>query len=201
MSASQQEYTDKQKKLIAECASVILQEGIELEINPKKYVFDLQQPVAIDVEHNEEGVLVGIGACQGKKCYYWTDTNIGGWIQNAKFIGHNGVSDIECLISWAIPGSYEQLIWDTMLIGHLIDSSLKSYGLKDMAKRELGIEYPDYDSIVGKHKTKCNRSACTCERTTLDKVPIPLVAAYNALDTYCTWRLYESQKRKIIQDV
>lgn len=73
-----------------------------------------------------------------------------------------------------------------MLISHLIDSSLKDYGLKACAKRELGIVYPSYDDIVGKRGLKA-------EQVTLDKQPLELVAKYNAMDTYCTYKLYEKQ--------
>ena len=161
--------------------SAVLQAGINLQINPKSY--SLPGPIAVDVEHDEQGNLVGIGACIEKTCYYWTDTQCGGWLLTEDLIMHNGVSDMEMLRLWGINVRDEQLIWDTMLIGHLLDSSLKSYGLKDMSKRELGIGYPSYDDIVGKHKGKTTktpkcpqlRSDC-CGRITLDKQPVELVA-------------------------
>jgi DNA polymerase I-like protein with 3'-5' exonuclease and polymerase domains len=105
-----------------------------------------------------------------------------------KIICHNGVSDFECLRNWGINLKDEDLYWDSMLMGHLIDSSLKDYSLKGMAKRELGITYPSYDDIVGKKGLKT-------PRVTLDKQPLELVAAYNACDTYCTYKLYEKQKK------
>lgn len=183
---SGQGYTEKQKKLIAACGSVILQEGIELEINPESYM--VQSPCAVDIEHDEQGNLVGIGVFDGKRAYYWTTPFVGGWIETHDLIMHNGVSDIEALRMWGVNVRDEQLIHDTMLIGHLLDSSLKSYGLKDMAKRELGISYPSYDEIVGKRGLKS-------PRITLDKQPIELVSKYNALDCYVTYRLYERQKK------
>ena len=88
---------------------------------------------------------------------------------------------------WGINVQDKQLYWDTMLIGHIIDSSIKSYSLKDMAKRELGIIYPSYDDIVGKRGLKA-------ERITLDKQPLELTVMYNAMDTYCTYKLYEKQR-------
>ncbi len=75
-----------------------------------------------------------------------------------------------------------------MLIGHVLDSSLKAFGLKDMAKRELGISYPSYDEIVGKRTLKQS-----VERITLDKQPPRLVQLYNCMDCYATGKLREYQ--------
>lgn len=187
---SEQSYTDKQRKLIESLSSVILQEGIRLEINPLgKGISGIW---AIDVEHDESGGLVGIGIAQEKRCYYWTILER--FIQSSDsailHVAHNGVSDIECLRSWGINVIDSQLIWDTMLIGHLLDSSLKDYGLKAMAKRELAIEYTSYDAIVGKRGLKA-------ERITLDKQPLELVSRYNAMDCYVTYRLYEKQMKAL----
>ncbi len=75
-----------------------------------------------------------------------------------------------------------------MLLGHVIDSSLKAYGLKAMAERDLGIFYPSYDDIVGKRTEKQK-----AERITLDKQPPRLVQLYNMMDTVATYKLYEKQ--------
>lgn len=147
----------------------------------------LGNPISLDVEHNEEGDLVGIGLYDGVRCLYFTKVTpkLKETIISRDIIAHNGKSDFELLRQWGIPVLDSQLIWDTCLIGHIIDSSLKTYGLKDMAKRELGIEYPSYSDIVGKPKAKIRR--------TLDKWPVSIVAAYNALDCYVTYKLYQLQ--------
>jgi len=173
--------------LIDTFRGLIAQYDIKLEINPK--VYELHSPVAVDVEHDEAGGLVGIGAYDGQRAYYWTTSHVGGWILTADLIAHNGVTDFECLRQWGINVQDIQLIWDTMLLGHCLDSSLRSYGLKDMATRELGIIYPSYDDIVGK-KTKKQSHV----RVTLDKQPIELVALYNCMDCVVTYKLYEKQK-------
>ncbi len=189
LSPSATEYTEKQKKLIAECDCVISQEGIEIYINVS--ATSIGSPCAVDVEHDEAGNMVGIGIYDGIKAYYYTQLDDLKWFlegEYTEFVMHNGVSDIECLRMWGINFKDEQLVWDTLLLGHLLDSSLKSYGLKDMAARELGVSYPSYDAIVGKRGLKA-------ERITLDKQPLELVSKYNALDCYVTYRLYERQKK------
>lgn len=100
------------------------------------------------------------------------------------------MSDIECLNIWGLRIDESKLIWDTMLIGHILDSSQKDYSLKGMAKRELAIEYPSYDAIVGKRGLKA-------ERITLDKQPLELVSLYNACDTAVTWLLYQKQRKQL----
>lgn len=187
---SEQKYTEKQKKLIEECDLVISKEGIKVYIDTAPSEFG--DPISVDVEHDECGNMVGIGVCDGLDCRYYTviDEPLRLRLTTCQLIMHNGVSDIECLRMWGINVQDNQLVWDTMLISHLLDSSKKDFGLKACAKRELGIEYPSYDDIVGKRGLKA-------ERVTLDKQPLELVAAYNALDTYCTWKLYERQKKAI----
>jgi DNA polymerase I-like protein with 3'-5' exonuclease and polymerase domains len=193
LSVSGNGYTSKQQSIVDTLTSVISQEGISLDINRSIENFPALEIISLDVEHDESGGFVGCGLYNGNGIvYYFSDLSLLRSLpfHNYKIVAHNGVTDLEELRIWGINVRDEQLIWDSMLIGHLLDSSLKSYGLKDMAKRELGISYPSYDEIVGKRGLKA-------ERITLDKQPIELVAAYNALDTYCTYMLYLKQKKAI----
>ena len=176
----------KQQKIMAALDAACDRAKIIVDIDPAVYRI-VPGAVAIDVEHDEAGGLGGIGAFDGVKSYYWTTPLIGGWIKGASLIAHNGVSDFECLRHWGVNVVDDQLMWDTMLIGHIIDSSKKDYSLKAMAKRELNFEYPSYDDIVGKRGLKA-------PRLTLDKQPLMLVAKYNACDCWATYRLYEGQK-------
>lgn len=192
--------TPKQEELLATFEALAIQHSIDIQVNPEHY--ELRSPCAIDVEHNEEGDLVGIGLYDGLRSHYFTRTSpkLQELLVSLSMVAHNGKGDFEQLRVWGIPVLESQLIWDSMLTGHIIDSSLGSYGLKDMAKRELNIVYPGYDEIVGKHKgkstkaPKCpqNESGC-CGRVTLDKQPVRLTALYNAFDCFVTFKLYEKQ--------
>jgi DNA polymerase I-like protein with 3'-5' exonuclease and polymerase domains len=183
----------KQEKLLSDLNCVISQVGIDLHINPVGGWGGF--PWAVDIEHDEQGNLVGIGICENTFCGYFTSIPkyLKDLLEVTQIIAHNGVSDLECLRMWGINVRDEQLVWDTMLIGHIIDSSGKDYSLKGMAKRELGISYPSYDDIVGKRGLKA-------ERITLDKQPMELVAKYNAIDTFVTYSIYEKQ-RKVLGNV
>lgn len=191
LSQSPSGLSSKQTKLLDELNLCIVATGTKIVINPK----DLPtfQTVALDTEHNESGEFVGCGIYNGNGIvYYFTDLLS---LRNIPFhllaiVCHNGISDIECLNTWGINVSDRALVWDTMLFAHIIDSSQKDYSLKGMAKRELGIAYPSYDDIVGKR-------GCKAVRITLDKQPVELVAAYNSMDVYSTWMLYEKQRKAL----
>lgn len=190
------EYTVKQQKLISECVLALSNTGISLVINPKDINLFRGRDVALDVEHDELGGFVGCGFYMGSNnCYYFSDLSLllSLDLSDIRIIAHNGVSDLECLNMWGLNVRDEQLVHDTMLVGHILDSSLRSYDLKSMAKRELNIEYPSYDDIVGKRGLKA-------ERITLDKQPMELVSIYNAMDCIVTWKLYEKQRKALNLD-
>jgi len=184
-----QNYTPKQQKLLSELDSAISQAGIRLDISGFVPAWG-KEPLSCDIEHDEQGNLVGIGICIDKRCFYYTKISkaLKELLEESPIIAHNGVSDFECLRMWGINVRDEQLVHDTMLIGHLLDSSLKSYSLKDMARRELQVVYPSYDDIVGKRGLRK-------ERILLDKQPLELTAKYNACDTWSTYQLYLKQKK------
>jgi DNA polymerase I len=182
-------YTEE--SLLAELTAICNANHINVEVDPTN--FSINSPAAIDVEHDEEGNLVGIGLYDGMSSYYFTSMTecLDIELQNLDLIAHNGKGDFECLRQWGALVSDKQLIWDTELIAHIIDSSRKGYGLKKLSSADLGIEYPDYQDIVGKRTAKVRR--------TLDRWPVEIVSKYNALDTYTTYRLYELQA-KVLSD-
>lgn len=190
-----QEYilSAKQSELIGIFEKLVFDYKINLHLNEELPSGPYQESISVDIEHNEEGGFVGIGLyIPSLNHHYWfsiINDSLRRILPTLSLIAHNGISDLDILRFWGIEVKNEQLCHDTMLIGHITDSSLKSYGLKDMAKRELGIVYPSYDDIVGKRTTKQS-----IERLTLDKQSPRLVQCYNALDCYATYKLYELQK-------
>lgn len=168
--------------------------GVSLFINnPQSPLF--LDGVSLDVEDDEQGNFVGLGI-YGKSvmggldaCYYWSDFALAKRVIIPKFIAHNGLSDIRKLQNWGFKIDESWLILDTQLMGHILDSSRKAYGLKKLVKEDLGIEYPSYDDIVGKRTEKQTKP-----RITLDKQPLELVSQYNAMDCYTTYKLYEKQQ-------
>lgn len=181
--------TSKQQKLIGDLSSCVSGIGISINVNPKGKTYT--GPTALDVEHDESGGFVGCGLyCGGSSVDYYSDLLLLRSIDflSLAIVAHNGISDLEVLREWGIHVTDSQLVWDTMLLGHIIDSSQKDYSLKGMAKRELAISYPSYDNIVGKRGLKA-------ERVTLDKQPLELTSMYNAMDCYVTYKLYERQKK------
>lgn len=178
--------------LLAVFSGLMREHKLSLVLN---HVQKFEGPWALDVEHDEQGTFVGVGLYNGSGVVsYFNDLVL---LNNCDFrtvslICHNGRSDFECLRSWGINVTDHQLHWDTELMGHILDSSLRAYGLKSMANSILNISYPSYDDICGRKTLKQVK-----ERKTLDKQPVELVSMYNACDVYCTWRLYELQKERI----
>src|SRR5436305_653 len=86
--------------------------GLSLNINPANY--SIKSPAAIDIEHDEEGNLVGIGVYDGLLSLYFTEVSplLVESLLGVCFIAHNGKSDFEQLRAWGIPVSQSQLIWD-----------------------------------------------------------------------------------------
>lgn len=189
--------TEKQRQLLQTFRDLIKKYAINIHID-KPLPTDLKEPLSCDVEHDECGAFVccGLYVPSLNSYFGYTDTGalLRNWRPSFQLIAHNGMGDIECLRQWGMGVKDEQLVHDTMLVGHILDSSLKSYGLKDMAKRELNFIYPSYDEIVGKKGLKA-------VRITLDQQPLELVSKYNACDVWATWKLYESQKKQIIRYV
>ena len=140
----------------------------------------------LDIEHDGNGNFVGLGIFVPKlnSCFYWSELPKDLYIGD--FIAHNGISDIKCLQKWGFNVTENNLIWDTMLMAHILDSSRKNYGLKALAKADLGAEWPSYDEIVGKKR----------EKTLLD-FPVEAIADYNAADCYYTYKLYELQSKQM----
>lgn len=159
--------------------------AVRLLINEPISHDQFKDGISLDVEDDEEGNFVGLGIFDGARCWYWSDFKMASWIELPKFVAHNGISDIRKLQAWGFKVDESWLLWDTQLIGHVIDSSLRTYGLKDMVKRELGAEYPSYLEITGKKGSKHHK--------TLKDFPVEAVAEYNACDTYYTYQLYLKQ--------
>lgn len=175
--------SDSQLQLSQTLERICTELQLEIAIDPTECRFTLDMPVAVDVEHDEKGNLVGIGVCQNKKIVYFTAVSpiLIDLLGQFRLAMHNGQGDMECLRSWGIPVQDSDLVWDTQLAFHIQDSSLPGFGLKSLAKTKLGIEYPAYEDLVGKKTAKV--------RKTLDQWPAEVVAKYNALDCYCTYRL------------
>jgi DNA polymerase I-like protein with 3'-5' exonuclease and polymerase domains len=165
--------------------------GISIIHNCQDVEMPWQEKSSLDVEDDEEGNFAGIGIYNSKAnaCYYWSDWELASQLTIPKFIAHNGISDIRKLQKWGFKLDESWLIWDTQLMGHILDSSLRTYGLKDMVKRDLGFEYPSYEAICGKKGNKGHK--------TLKDFPAEHVAEYNSCDTLYCYRLYEKQRNLI----
>jgi DNA polymerase-1 len=158
--------------------------GIKLNIN---IPMGLTRPgISLDVEDDGRGDFVGLGIFDGQEAYYWSDFELAKQLNIGPFIAHNGVSDIYKLKQWGFDVSEDNLLWDTQLMAHYQDSTRKKYGLKDLAKADLGIEYPSYKDLIKRGKEWINLKILQGEN-------VELVANYNAMDCYATYKLAVKQ--------
>lgn len=178
----------KQTEQLNSCLQVITNYGVKIYVD--KSWPEVSEPVIFDVEHDEtsEFVCCGFFIPSLNSVYVYFDFQLlrSIPISSLRLIAHNGRTDISILRIWGFEVRNENLVWDTELVGHVLDSSQHSYGLKNMADRDLDIHYPSYDDIVGKRGLKT-------PRVTLNSQPRELVTAYNACDCIATGKLYEKQ--------
>src|SRR5581483_11061569 len=99
-----------------ECSLAIQTNGIKVVLVPPSLAF-LDNPVSVDVEHDEQGNFVCVGACHGKQCDVFTELTpiLKKGLEEAEIIAHNGVTDLEILRTWGVNVRDEQLVHDTML--------------------------------------------------------------------------------------
>lgn len=153
------------------------------------YILELSKPIIVDVETDEKGGFVGVGLTQdGKDIYYYTSLreDVKAVLETYRLVGHNLKFDAKQLINWGVNVKVSQLYNDTILMSYVINSTKDSHSLKDLGK-ERGYVWPTYKEIVGKGKLK----------KTLDKQEIDLVANYNAMDVFVTYKLYKEFKQKM----
>ena len=79
------------------------------------------------------------------------------------------------------------LFFDTMIASHIIDSSLQSYSLDNLARRFL-----DYKMISYKDVTQVDK-----KKIPFDEVPIDKASVYSCEDADITLRLFEFLKEKL----
>ena len=163
--------------------------GIQLFIDAP--IRSFKAGVSLDVEDDERGGFVGLGIFDhhSRSAYYWSRFELAKQLTIPPFCAHNGRSDLEKLKAWGFAVDETYLIHDTQLYAHIIDSSRKMYGLKPLVKAEFNEEYPSYEDLTGKKTGK--------NHITLDKLPVELVAEYNACDTWYTWKLYDRQSKTL----
>jgi DNA polymerase-1 len=163
--------------------------GYELWINPaSEFVFDLTDPCVIDVENYKDGRFAGLGILPvgEKTILYYTDLEAAKkhMMLRGMLIGHVLRTDIHKLVRWGFDIVVNRTHYDTALVEHLTNSTKKRYGLKELAKEKFCIEYPSYDTVIGKGD--------------FDAVPVEVAANYNGMDLVATAKLYESQEHSFI---
>jgi len=158
-------------------------QGYSLFINPPgSYQFSR---IVIDVENYKDGGFAGLGLLEpgSKRISFFTGFDKCDYVDlcTSTLIGHVLRTDIHKLIKWGFNIDINLAHYDTALAEHLIDSTKKRYGLKELAKDKFDMAWPHYDDLM-KHGD-------------FDKLPIEVTANYNGMDLIATYKLWQSQNQ------
>lgn len=118
-------------------------------------------------------------------------------LQNAsiKKIAHNIMFEnswTKNILKYAVKGWH----WDTMICQHLIDNRTKVSGLKHQVYVRYGVS--GYDDAVASYITSNSKN--TNAFNMMDQCPLPECLRYCALDSLFEYRLYEEQKRELMNN-
>jgi DNA polymerase-1 len=149
----------------------------------------------VDCETDEKDNCVGIGICgDDTNVYYFHSllSGILGLLRGVKLVGHNLKGDCHWLNRWGMDIKPSLIYFDTQIADHVLNSHRDSHSLKDVAREELGMTWPTYDSMV--HPTSKTK------RVTLDNIPMERVARYNGMDCLATYRLWKKFHARMTVD-
>jgi DNA polymerase-1 len=178
----------------------------------------MPNPIAVDIETDEQDNIVCIGVCddRGPKVHF--DINEGlAALEGKLLVGHGIRADIK----WLEPHGFTManVGWDTLLAEYVMNSNRKAFDLKTLAAEKLGRKWPTYKDVT---TSKANiEAACKAKpelyiktarilkrlgtvtdlklpkKLTLDKLPRDIVTNYNKEDVSATWELFKFQASRI----
>lgn len=160
----------------------------DLVINPPETKLMVGKLLCFDVETDEQDNFVGIALTQdGYYVEYFTELHyeVKTLLEENKLLGHGAKFDIDMLTKWGVNTSISMLVDDTKIMAYVFDSSNPSFGLKDLAKKYLKLEWPTYQEMVHPDPEKPHT------KVTLDKRDKEDVAHYCGMDALSTFRLYK----------
>lgn len=164
-----------------------------LHIN-KPYVLDLGKPIAFDVETDEKDNFVGVAFCQhSDDVYYYSELrdDVRMALQAYSLVGHGARFDMDMVEKWGIPTPISHLKFDTKIASYVLNSTLPSHGLKDLAKHYLDWTWPTYKQMIHPDAEHVRT------KVTLNLQPVETVARYCAMDALATWYLYNRFTQKM----
>lgn len=146
--------------------------------------------VSLDLEYTEneekrEICLVGIF----DGITYWAYTAVTdrllSYLGKTGWITHDGIH-AELPVLNKLYGGFEpeRIQYDTKIMGYVFDSTLKDWGLKNLAKKYLAKEWPKYNELKKEYKFK-----------SIKELPQEVLLDYNGSDCVFTWMLWEYYRK------
>jgi len=111
---------------------------------------------------------------------------------------HNAKFDISMLQYHLGLKFHEASTHDTILMHYILDETIASHGLKDLALKFT--DYGEYDKALEEFKQDyCKQMQISVKEFTYDLIPFDIICTYAAMDTAVTYELYQ-MFHKIIFD-
>lgn len=144
--------------------------------------------ISLDLEYSEDGSdLICVGIFDGRTYYFYSvaSDEVVQYLRAVNWITHDGIH-AELPILEKLYGGFspQRILDDTKILGYTFDSTLKDWGLKNLAKRYLNIEWPKYQELKKEYKFK-----------SIKELPQEVLIDYNASDCYYTWKLWEYYRK------
>lgn len=177
--------------------------GIERVVDFSPRLKVLPKRVSVDVENNADGPFAGIGFYDGgDQVFFFTRINdlVKAWLSSAQIVGQNFKSDMHKLREWGVEIRPEQLVFDTRIASYTLNSRGQDHGLKEQAKRILGIEYPKFSDIVTIDVPKKSGEGTKKAKLNFGELPLDLRSSYNGMDCIATWKLAEHYEQTLTSD-
>lgn len=120
-------------------------------------------------------------------------------IDNKTIVFHNAKFDMQ-MLSYHFGFKFDPThTHDTLIMHYMLDESVGSHGLKDLALKYT--DYGDYDRDLESFKEEyCKRHKVLKENFTYDLIPFEIIYRYAAIDTAVTFELYKLFRKYLYAD-
>ncbi len=139
--------------------------------------------VALDLEYDENGTEIScVGMFDGTSYYHYSSVGecLLRYLRSCNWIVADGIH-AELPVLNKLYGGFttDRIYADVKIMGYVFDSTLKNWGLKNLAKEYLKTEWPKYKDLKKEYKFK-----------SIKELPQEVLIDYNGMDCVQTWKLW-----------
>ena len=148
--------------------------------------------ISLDLEYDENASeIVCVGMFDGTSYYHFSSVSepLLRYLREVRWIGQD-ITHAELPMLNKLYGGFstDRIYADVKILAYVYDSTLRDWGLKNLAKKYLSVEWPKYSELKKEHKFK-----------NIKELPPEVLQDYNGSDCVFTWRLWEFYKKNFNQ--